>query len=137
MLFRSVQNGLFTTSQLSALGGVAPTVALAPNGAASLSWVRDMDVKLAWRHTFFERLTVEPSVGFYNVFNLANFDPPVSQLSGALTGAACSINGTVRHISNAATQAQFDCPSNRVGLGTGVFGLGAPRQIEFNLRISF
>jgi hypothetical protein len=132
-----VQNGLFTTSQLSALGGVAPTVALAPNGAASLSWVRDMDVKLAWRHTFFERLTVEPSVGFYNIFNLANFDPPVSQLSGVLTGAACSINGTVRHITNATTQAQFDCPSDRVGLGTGVFGLGAPRQIEFNLRISF
>ena len=132
-----VQNGLFTTSQLQALGGVAPTVSLAPAGNPNLAWLRSMDAKLAWRHTFHERLTVEPSVGFYNLFNFANFDPSVSPLSGILNGSACSINGTVRHINNAATQAQFDCPSDRVGLGTGVFGLGSPRQIEFDLRISF
>jgi len=131
-----VQNGLFTASQLQALGGVAPTLSLAPNGNPNLSWLRAMDLKLAWQHTFFEHLTVQPSVGFYNVFNLSNFDPSVSPLGGILNGSACSINGTVRHIANA-TQAQYDCPSDRVGLGTGVFGLGSPRQVEFNLRITF
>jgi Carboxypeptidase regulatory-like domain len=132
-----VQNGLFTTAQLQSLGGVAPTIPLAPAGNPSLSWLRAMDVKLAYHYTFFERVTVEPSVGFYNAFNFSNFDPSVSPLSGILNGSACSINGTVRHITNAATQGQYDCLSDRVGLGTGVFGLGSPRQIEFNLRITF
>jgi Carboxypeptidase regulatory-like domain len=132
-----VQNGLFTQAQLIQLGGVAPTIALAPQGNPNLSWLRDMDVKLAWTYKIKERVQIQPSVGFYNVFNLSNFDPSVSPLSGILNGSACSINGTVRHITNAATQGQYDCPSDRVGLGTGVFGLGAPRQIEFNLRITF
>ncbi len=132
-----IQNGLFTAAQLQLAGGVAPEIPLAPAGNPSLSWLRAMDGKLAWHHTFFERLTVEPSVGLYNIFNFSNFDPSVSPLSGILNGAACSINGTVRHITNAATQAQYDCPSDRVGLGTGVFGLGSPRQLEFNLRITF
>jgi Carboxypeptidase regulatory-like domain len=131
-----IQNGLFTSAQLQALGGVAPTIQLAPAGNPNLSWLRAMDAKLAYHYTFKERLTVEPSVGFYNVFNLANFDPSVSPLSGILNGSACSINGTVRHLTTS-SQAQYDCPSDRVGLGTGVFGLGSPRQIEFNLRISF
>lgn len=132
-----IQNGLFTAAELQQLGGVAPTISLAPAGNPNMSWLRDMDLKLAWKHTFFERVSIEPSVGFYNAFNLSNFDPSVSPLSGILNGSACSINGTVRHITNAATQAQYDCPSDRVGLGTGVFGLGSPRQIEFNLKISF
>jgi hypothetical protein len=128
-----IQNGLFTAAQLQQLGGVAPTVALAPAGNPNLSWVRATDLKLAWRRSFHERFTVEPSVGFYNAFNFANFDPTVSPLTGFLNGSACSINGTVRHNASLAN----NCPSDRVGLGTGVFGLGAPRQIEFLLRLSF
>jgi hypothetical protein len=101
-----------------------------------MSWLRAMDVALAWQHTFFEHVTVRPSVGFYNVFNFANFDPSVSPLSGILNGSACSINGTVRHLTSS-SQDQYDGLSDRVGLGTGVFGLGSPRQVEFNLKISF
>jgi hypothetical protein len=131
-----VQNGLFSVAQLQSLGGVAPSVGLAPAGNPNMSWLRAMDVKLAWQHTFFEHLTVQPSVGFYNVFNFSNFDPSVSPLGGILNGSACSINGTVRHLTSA-SQDQYDCLSDRVGLGTGVFGLGSPRQIEFFLKLSF
>jgi hypothetical protein len=50
-------------------------------------------------------------------------------MSGDLTGAPCAINGTVRQPEN--------CPSDRVGLGTGVYALGAPRTLEFGLNLKF
>jgi hypothetical protein len=37
---------------------------------------------------------MQPSVGFYNLFNFANFDLPGNALNGLLTGAAGQINGT-------------------------------------------
>jgi hypothetical protein len=35
-----------------------------------------------------ERVTVKSSVGFYNLFNFANFDLPMSIMSGLLTSTA-------------------------------------------------
>ncbi|MGC1647249.1 MAG: hypothetical protein WA741_15640 [Candidatus Sulfotelmatobacter sp.] len=74
-----------------------------------------------------EKLTIETSGGFYNLFNFANFDLPGNALNGVLTGAPGQINGT--------TRTRHDV--NRVGAGTGVYSLGAPRQIEFGLRLTF
>jgi len=74
-----------------------------------------------------EKLTVQPSVGFYNLFNFANFDLPAASLNGLLTGAAGQINGTTPTGHNV----------DRVGVGSGVYSLGAPRQIEFGLRLTF
>jgi len=122
-----VKDGLFTLAQLQALGGVAPIVPLAPRGQVDFSWLRDLDLTMAWSHVFIERLTIEPSVGMYNLFNLANFDLPGKTLTGALLGSAGSINGTT----------YLDHNISRVGVGTGVFNLGAPRQIEFGLKVLF
>ncbi len=122
-----IQNGLFTESQLVALGAVAPTVPDAPPGQVNMAWLRAFDLKLSWSHTFLERLTIEPSMGLYNFFNFANYDLPGSALNGLLTGGAGQINGTTAPDHNV----------NRVGVGTGVYGLGAPRQIEFGLRLTF
>ncbi len=127
-----IKNGLFTLSQLQELGAVAPSVPFAPAGQNGQGWLRDVDLSLTWDYAIAERVTVEPSVSFYNAFNFANFDLPGSELSGSLTGAACSVNGTV-HGSNPA----LDCPTDRVGLGSGVFSQGAPRTLEFGLKISF
>lgn len=58
---------------------------------------------------------------------LANLDLPGNMLNGLLTGTVGQINGTTsqgHHV-------------NRVGVGTGVYSLGAPRQIEFGLRLTF
>jgi hypothetical protein len=59
--------------------------------------------------------------------NFANFDLPSGTLNGLLTGAVGQINGTDANGHNI----------NRVGVGTGVFALGAPRQIEFGLQLGF
>ena len=87
-----------------------------------------MDLKLAWRHTFHDRFTIEPSVGFYNLPNFSNFNLPPNTMNGILFGNGNgSINGTTR----------LDNESFRVGNGTGVYALGAQRQIEFGLRFVF
>jgi hypothetical protein len=52
---------------------------------------------------------------------------PGTALDGLLTGAAGQINGTNRTAHNI----------DRVGIGTGVYSLGAPRQLEFGLRVTF
>jgi len=122
-----INSGLMTLAQLQALGAVAPTVSLAPAGQVNLDWLRSLDLKIAWRHTFKERYTIEPNVAFYNVLNFANFNLPPNTLSGVLDGSQGSLNGT--------TYAQNDI--TRVGNGTGVYGVGAPRQIEFGLRFTF
>ena len=72
-------------------------------------------------------IAFQPSVGFFNLFNFANFDLPPNALTGGLTGSAGSINGTT-----SATRI-----TNRVGAGTGVFNLGAPRAMEFGMSINF
>jgi len=122
-----IQNGLMTASQLVSLGGVAPAVPLAPPGQVNEAWLRTMDMTLAWTYTIKERLTIKPSVGFYNIANFANFDLPESMMSGLLTGGTGSINGT--NYAGAFV--------NRVGVGTGVYSLGSPRQIEFALKLTF
>ncbi len=122
-----IQNGLMTQAELVQLGAIAPTVPLAPPGQVNLSWLRTLDTTIAWQYSIKERVTIKPQVSFYNLPNFVNFDLPESMMSGLLSGGTGSINGTTYN-------GHF---VNRVGVGTGVYTLGSPRQIEFGMKVTF
>jgi hypothetical protein len=124
-----VSSGLFTPLQLLQIGAVPPTVSAPPVNQLVFPWLKATDFRMSWKHTFNERFTIEPNVGFYNVFNFGNYNLPPGTISGWLNEGASSINSTV-----AGTGGSIPF---RVGAGTGVFGLGAPRTIEWGLRFTF
>jgi hypothetical protein len=106
-----------------------PTPGVIP-GEVGLSWLKTFDMSLSWigkLNIKEKELAFEPSVSVYNLFNFANFDIPGNVLSGILTGGAGSANGTTYATANAL----------RIGVGTGVFALGAPRTVEFGLKVTF
>jgi hypothetical protein len=79
---------------------------------------------------FGERVTIEPSASFYNLFNFVNYDTnPSVRLQGVLNGAEGTISGTPNTIEARVPERAFQ--------SSGVFGLGSPRQMEFGLRITF
>jgi hypothetical protein len=124
-----VGSGLFTAGQLAQIGAVAPTLTPTIGDQLTFPWLKATDFRLSWKHTFADRVSIEPNVGFYNIFNFANFNLPPGAMTGWLNEGAGSINSIARNTG--------DSVPFRVGAGTGVFGLGAPRTIEWGLRVSF
>jgi hypothetical protein len=130
-----IANNLMTLAQLQALGGVAPSLPTAPADQANFPWMRSFDMNIAWKFTIKERVSIEPSVSAFNIFNFSNFNNPPFTMSGLLTGSAGSINGTGTHF-----DASCGCVPNdtfRVGNGTGTYAVGAGRQIEWGLKVTF
>lgn len=122
-----INNGLFTLTQMRLLGGVMPAVQPAPVNQANMGWLKILDLRLGWVYKVADRVTLEPGASFYNLFNFSNFNGASTPLSGVLDGSFGSVNGTSGQQPS----------SNRLGLGTGVFALGAPRAIEFMMKVSF
>jgi hypothetical protein len=107
----------------------APVPGVIP-GEVGLTWLKTFDMSLTWIgkvHVGEKELSLEPSVSFYNLLNFANFDIPGNVLSGILTGGVGSANATT----------YAGAEGVRIGVGTGVFSLGAPRTIEFGLKMTF
>ncbi len=122
-----ISDNLFTLTQLQQLQAVMPTVAPAPANEVTNGWLRDLDLSLNWTYKVKERVALQPGVSFFNVPNFANYDTPKNTLSGILSGLPGTANGTAGVQPN----------SLRFGLGSGVFGLGAPRVLEFSLKLNF
>ena len=122
---------IITLGQLSALRGVEQALQAAPPGQQGLSWLRSTDINLGWDYKLRERFVITPNVAVFNVFNFANFDGANNPLSPILNTAGNanpgSLNSTTYHQRSA----------DRIGLGSGVFSLGAPRVIEFGVKVSF
>jgi len=125
-----IEAGLFTPEQLRALGAVVNggnAVRLAAADQVMLDSFVTTDLRVSrpiklWR----ERITIEPAVEVFNLFNVANYDLPGNTLTGLLTGEPGSINGTTK----------ANRP-NRAGFGSGSFAQGIPRAWQLALRISF
>ena len=127
-----VASGLITQAQMVGLGGTLEAITPAPAGQVGNDWSRVFDLSAGYPFKIGEGLTVSPSVHAFNVLNAANFDAAGNRMASTtssqqLSGAPGSANGTT-----AAEREQF-----RVGLGTGVYSFGAPRQIEYGLKFTF
>jgi hypothetical protein len=123
--------GLMSADQLAAFGGVIPTLTQAPSGQVGLDALRLFDLHFAWPVKIRESLKVEPGITVFNLFNFANFDPPGNTLGGELNGQPGSVNGTTLQGTPGTGR------TNRFLLGTGTFAFGAPRMLEFGLKITF
>jgi hypothetical protein len=121
-----INQGLFTLTQMRLLGGVQPLIQSAPINQANMGWLKIFDLEAGWVYKVKDRVTLEPGASFYNLFNMSNFNGASNPLSGILDGSVGSVNGT-----------SVQPSSNRLGLGSGVFALGAPREIEFLMKVSF
>jgi hypothetical protein len=125
---------VMTLSDMVDLGWAMPQLgSVAPN-ATGIPWLKSMDLKASWPFKIKERVTVEPSASVFNVFNLANYFPP-----GNLPGASLlpGQNGLLApNVVGGAAPGSSLTPF-RAGFQSGTYALGAPRQFEFGLRISF
>ena len=130
-----VATGLFTTAQLQALQAYKPFLAPPPSDAVGNGIFREVSTTLAWPIKLTERFNIEPSFSAFNVFNLANFGTEFGAMPYSLTpfapgsvGSAGSVNGTASGTTR---------ESLRTGTGSGIFSLGAPRQVEWGVRLNF
>ncbi|HET9742604.1 MAG TPA: TonB-dependent receptor [Terriglobales bacterium] len=122
-----IDAGLFTQAQLISLGAVADTLAPAQAGPLYANyWLKSFDLRFSDPISITEHVKIEPSVSVYNLFNFANFAlSPGSRVNGILS--ASNPNGST----------YSDLNALRAGLGSGTFSQGAPRQLEYGLKITF
>ncbi len=125
---------VMTPSDMVALGWVMPTIASVAPNAVGIPWLKSMDLKAAWPFKIKERITIEPSASVFNVFNFWN-----AFLPGNIPGASLipGQNGLLApSVVGGVTTGQNLVPY-RASFQSGTYALGAPRQFEFGLKISF
>jgi len=130
-----VAHSLMTPADLIALGGVinggAPLQSV-PADAIGQGWLKTFDLGINWGYKVKERVELRPGVTIFNVFNFSNFTGPAIPFSPILDGSVGSPNGTTSALMHGG-----DGNFLRLGLGSGVNALGAPRAIEFALKLIF
>jgi len=139
-----VNAGLLTQAELQGLGAVADQIDPAPSDQMNMTWLKAFDLKASWPIHLRESITLEPSIGFYNLFNFANFNAPGHVIGGDFGeiatcpfGTPGGCGGTPGGANGTATSDRLTTNSVRIGTGTGANTIGAPRQIDFGLKLTF
>jgi hypothetical protein len=125
---------VMTAGDLSALGWTLPVLNSVAPDAVGIPWLKSLDLKASWPIKVKEHVTIEPSASVYNVFNLANSFMPGNLPAASLVpgpGGYLAPN-VIGGIAPGSSLTPF-----RASFQSGNFALGAPRQFEFGLRISF
>lgn len=126
---------VMTIADMSSLGWVMPRLGSEPPGAMNFPWLKSLDLKAAWPIRIRDRITVEPSASVFNVFNFANSFLPGNLPLGSL------LPGTMNNVTLAPNAVGGVTPGNvtpfRAGFQSGTYAVGAPRMIQFGLRVDF
>src|ERR1019366_7636228 len=75
-----------TTADLQALQAVKPWLGPPPPGPAGAGFFKEVSTVISWPVKLRENLTIEPSIGAFNVFNFANWGIPTALMSNQTTG---------------------------------------------------
>jgi hypothetical protein len=133
-----ITSQLFSGQQLLALNAYSPLIPALPSHAAQATWLKTMDLRFSRPFQVSERVKLEPSVSLFNAFNWANFGGAGNQLSGILNGApGTSLNNASAGGFCGNSTAFCTSRLDRVVEGSGTYANGAPRQLEFGVRITF
>jgi hypothetical protein len=137
-----ITSGVFSLQDLEQMGGVMQPLAAAVPDPAGMSWLKIFDIRLGWEHKLGDRVTIVPSIALFNALNFANFDLPGNTQNGVLNFGAGSLSpwatalqpqNTVGGTSVAGVTGR----SNRASLQSGMSAAGAPRSVEWGVKISF
>jgi hypothetical protein len=126
---------LFTKSQLATLRGTTPYIVVPPAGQFSNQGLRSLDAAITWPLKLGERVNIEPSARFFNVFNIANFNAVSGQLAYFYPGPGQPVAAGAGSANGTPSGAARDVL--RISSGSGVYNYGSPRQMEFGVRINF
>jgi hypothetical protein len=124
---------VMTFSDMEALGWAMPNINSVTPGAVGIPWLKTLDLRVSWPVKIKDRVTVEPSASVFNVLNFVNLFaagnlPAASLLPGQNGLLAPNVLGGV----TSSTSTPF-----RTSFQSGTYALGAPRQFEFGLRVTF
>jgi hypothetical protein len=132
-------NPVMTNADMTALGWVMPTVPSVNVHSINVPWLELLNLRASWPVTFRDRITIEPSAAVFNVFNFGDAGQPGNMFGNSLypgPNPTFQPNGTLApNVIGGITNGTL--ASMRAGLQSGNFAVGAPRQIEFGLKITF
>jgi hypothetical protein len=130
-----ITSQLLTQQQLQNLGAFTPLISAPPANYARPTWLRALDMQLAWPLHLRDRIVIEPNVTVFNIMNIANFNSPANPISGVLDGSpGHSVNNSTT--SCGIVLGVCSAQTNRV-VGSGTYQLGAPRQMQFGVKVNF
>jgi len=132
-----VTNSVMTNADMTTLQWVLPPLANVQPGALGFPWLKSFDFKASWPIKIKERLTIEPSVNIFNLFNFSNAFLPGNLPGGTPGTLSPGTNGFLASNTIGGVTPGSGYTPYRDSFQSGTYALGAPRQFEFGLRFSF